>query len=215
MFGPSWVPDFAAQETLSPSNPQLKTNERYHLVRLARRVSFQDLDSTLSILGLLLDSIETAIELNDSPDLLITQIPELEHLMKRALLQTIPSSAPWFKKLKKSEDIFSILAGGRNEHRSTFANLRSQYDALIKRAELLSRKPGAPSEAAGNLSFLIHYVLLGRFFFATNMGFVGVVVTRVCKNDVVTHLFEENLPIILRPRLNSYVMVGAAHVSES
>lgn len=45
------------------------------------------------------------------------------------------------------------------------------------------------------------------------MSFVGVAVTRVRKIDVVTYLFGETKPTILRPRLNSYTMLDAAYVS--
>lgn len=44
------------------------------------------------------------------------------------------------------------------------------------------------------------------------MGFFGVAVTKIRKNDNVTFLFKEQLPIILRPRDLAYFMVGVAYV---
>jgi hypothetical protein len=45
------------------------------------------------------------------------------------------------------------------------------------------------------------------------MGFVGTAVSSVYKDDVVTCLFGEMLPVILRPQEASYRMISTAYVS--
>lgn len=215
---PSWVPDFSAQETFSPRNPNVSTYPRSTLsVPVQRCVSFQDHNKVLAMTGLFFDTIEVVIELKSNQDLLLSQIPELERLAQNAVNKKILSddSEHCFAKLKKHEDVLLVLNGGQDIPSSDLSvrNTRQLYDVLTCRVEVPSDAKCTASEFAESLLCLINHLLPGRCFFITKMGFVGVAVARVRKNDSVTFLFGEVLPTILRPRGSSYNMVGAAYVS--
>jgi hypothetical protein len=102
-----------------------------------------------------------------------------------------------------------VLTGGRD---GGTRSLREQYDVLTGRAELPSGWHTA-SEYGDYLLWVINQVLPGRCFFVTSMGFFGVTVEKVRKNDNITFLFGEKVPIVLRSQDSSYTMVGAAYVS--
>jgi hypothetical protein len=206
---PSWVPDFSAQETWSPCNPKVYTYPRFTPPKpIQSCVFFQDHSKVLATTGLFFDTIEVAIELKSTQDLLLAQIPELERLAQNAVNKKILSDfKQCFTKLKNYEDVFSVLTGGRNNP------LRGQYEVLTGRVEVPLYANCTASEFAEPLLWLMNHILPGRYFFITKMGFVGVAVARVRKNDSVTFLFGEIAPTILRPRGFSYNMVGAAYVS--
>ena len=209
-FCPSWIPDFAAQESLNPSDPQMRTLRAHGNIQGQRCVSFEDHSNALIISGIFFDTVETVIELKGDQDVLVSQIPTLERLMEHATDRKIPSAFHNFSKLKKHEDILEVLTGGPGDKD---LNLRQQYEVLAGRSEVPSSMKDAPSKYGDSLLFIINHILPGRFFFVTSMGFVGTAVGRVRMNDSVTFLFGETLPTILRPRGNSYSVVGAAYVS--
>jgi hypothetical protein len=208
---PSWVPDFSAQKTLSPSNPNIMTFRADAAPHGQRCVSFQDDNKTLAITGIFFDTITSAVELKCSQQLLISQIPELERLAQHAIdRKLLPNHSRYcFQKFKKHEDILDVLTG---RPRHVEPSLRNQYDVLTGKTEPPSMEVVA-SEYAKFLHYLLHDILPGRYFFITKMGFVGIAVARVREHDIVTFLFGETLTTVLRPRGVSYNMVGAACVS--
>jgi hypothetical protein len=216
---PSWVPDFSAQKSLSPCNPNLMTLAHDHKTPMSRSttkcVSFQDHNRVLAIPGVLFDTIEVAVELKNKQDLLLSQIPELEHLIQFAVEKRIPPDDSLYcvSKFKKQEDIFQVLTAGRGSFTGSVPSLREQYGALTGRATASSLGSGTAPRFMRDLVWLLKHIFPGRCFFVTKMGFFGVAVAKVRENDNVTFLFGECPPIILRPRGLSYSMVGAAHVS--
>ncbi|KAH8596691.1 heterokaryon incompatibility protein-domain-containing protein [Bisporella sp. PMI_857] len=200
--GPSWVPDFSAQVTLSPCNPGLKNLGRMCSPRGQRCVSFQDSNRTLAIDGIFIDKILVTVELKDRYYRLISQIPELERLAHHAAERKLsPNDSRYcFQSLKKYEDIVQVLTGGPADDQ----NLRDEYDAYTR---------GSNSPPGAKLQYLLKRILPGRYFFITEIGFVGTAVSRVRKNDAVTVLFGERLPVVLQPRGVAYSMVCAAYVS--
>ena len=106
-----------------------------------------------------------------------------------------------------------MLTAGRDNSNDSAPSLREQYEALAGRAAASSLDFRSAAEFSDPLVWLLKHIFPGRCFFVTEMGFFGVAVAKVRKNDNVTFLFGECLPIILRPRGLSYSMVGAAHVS--
>lgn len=153
-----------------------------------------------------------AVELNDNLDLFLRQTPQLEQLIQLAVEKTIllGDSHYCVSKFKKDEDIFQVSTAGRNFQHPTF---RNQYDALTGRAATPCLGCHTVAENSAGLGWVTKYLLSGRYFFVTKMGFFGVAVATVRKNDSVTFLFGESIPIILQPGGLSYCMVGGAHVS--
>ncbi|KAH8597707.1 heterokaryon incompatibility protein-domain-containing protein [Bisporella sp. PMI_857] len=204
---PSWVPDYAALETMSPSNPGLGLGSKTLLVHGQRDVSFKGDNRALSIAGSPFDTIDIAVELKGNKDLLILQLPELERLAQQGVEKILPKGInPCFQKLKKSEGIIQAVTGRSDEDMVIF---REHYDDLSGGAESSPQL----QETASSIAHVISRRLSGRYFFITSMGFCGVAMERVRKNDSVTILFGELFPIILRPRGVSYSMVCAAYVS--
>jgi hypothetical protein len=216
---PSWVPDFSAQKALNPGNPEGLIHaslSKAPMSSITREcVSFQDDNRVLELTGVLFDTVEVAVELKDRNELLLTQIPELEHLIQLAAEKQIPTDDPLYclNTFKKHEDIFQVLTAGRDNSDDPATSLRDQYEALTGRAAASSLGFHSATETSDPLVWLLKDVFPGRCFFVTKMGFFGVAVATVRENDDVTFLFGERLPIILRPRGLFYSMVGAAHVS--
>jgi hypothetical protein len=148
-------------------------------------------------------------------ELLLDQIPKLEHLIQLAVDKRIPTDDPrsYLSKFKKHEDIFQVLSAGRNNTPYSEPSLRCQYDVLTGRAGASVLGSLTACEISAQLLWLMQHVMPGRSFFVTKMGFFGVAVTRSRKNDCVTFVFGQKLPMILWPRGSSYCMVGAASVS--
>lgn len=210
---PSWVPDFTAQESQSSHNPSFMTRQKTGkgVQDCGQRcVSFQDHNRALAIAGFMFDTVEIVIELKDNQGLLLDQIPELERHIQHAVDKEILPDHPRhsFCKLKRHEDIWYLLSGGQAD---ITLHLRDQYNILTGRTEPHSSGSTAPKGRL--LLWAINCILPGRCFFVTSMGFFGIAVARVCKNDCVTFIFREALPIVLRPRGSSYIMVSAASVS--
>lgn len=209
-LGPSWVPDFAAQESLTSSDPfTLRVRHGVpYLVHDQRRVSFQESGHSLCTKGISFDVIETAIELNSDPLLLIAQIPALERLMNGAIKREFPPDFQYFSELMKPEDTLPFIFG---KNYTDYPEYLHQYNVITGQA-----KPPQGQSAldfARSLLSELKLFLSGGYYFITKMGFVGLAVTKVCKNDRVTVLFGEILPIILRPRFEHYRVIGAAYVS--
>lgn len=207
---PSWVPDFAAQDSLDPSNPLLFISRGSSRTYGRRCVSFQDDTNALTISGILFDTVETAIEVKGSQDCVFNQLPGLERLMEHAFNRKLSSDICYFSKLKKHNDILELFGGHHGDEPSL--DMRHQYDVLAKGAKPPSSTNATASEYVQPLLLLINHILPGRFFFITRMGFVGIGVGRVRMDDRVTFLFGEDFPTILRPQGDSYSVIGAAHV---
>jgi hypothetical protein len=212
---PSWVPDFSSQEQASFCNPSLETYKYKQPNPCCgqRSVSFQGSNKILAISGFFFDSIEVAVELKSTQALLLGQIPELDRLVQHAHNKKIlPDDSRYsLSRLKRQQDLFSVLC-----QNSDAPKLRRQYEILAGLAELPFEKVKDSKYVASltsRLTFLINVAFPGRCFFVTSIGFVGVAVTKVRKNDSVTFLFGERLFTILRPQGLSYTMVGAAYVS--
>jgi hypothetical protein len=206
---PSWVPDFAAQDSLDLSNPMLfisRSSRTYG----RRCVSFQANTNALTISGILFDTVEKAIEVKGSQDCVFNQLPGLERLMDHAFNRKLSSDICYFSKLKKHIDILDLFDGQHGDESSW--DMRRQYNVLTKGAKPPSSTNNTASKYVQPLLFLINHVLPGRFFFITRMGFVGIGVGRVRMDDRVTFLFGENCPTILRPQGDSYSVIGAAQV---
>ena len=216
---PSWVPDFSAQKTLSPCNPNLLTVAPDSKTPISstttKCVSFQDHNRVLAITGVPFDTIQIAVELKDKQELLLSQIPELEHLIRLAAEKRISPDDPLycFSKFKKQEDIFQVLTAGGGSFTGSVPSLREQYGTLISRATASSLDSHTAAGFIKDLVWLIKHIFSGRCLFVTKMGFFGFAVAKVRKNDNVTLLFGETHPVILRPRGSSYSMVGATYVS--
>jgi hypothetical protein len=175
-----------------------------------RCLSFKDRDKVLATNGVLFDTNEGVEELKGNEDLLFDQISRLERLVQYAVDKRISTkdSRYCFQKLKKYEAISQILT---RRPGPDSARLRQQYDYFASQTELPS--PVTETKIVIELLAILSYILPGRYFFTTNMGFCGIAVSKVRKNDSVTFLFGETIPTILRPRGLPYSMVCASYVS--
>jgi hypothetical protein len=212
MTAPSWLPNFAQQSGLSPTNPVMLFLPHSHKVDCGRRnVSFQERERILAVTGLVLDTVEIAVELKSDPDLLLDQIAELELLAKRAVCRELPldDARNCFMNLTRDRDVFQVFP---SQVSNSPLALREQYEALTRRVERWSGKD-TTSQYERPFFNIIKHLLPGMHFFVTNMGFFGMTGARVCKGDTVSFLFGEELPIVLRPQGSLYTMLGAANVS--
>ena len=209
---PSWVPDFAHQDMMGPYNPQgMIYHNNTGCLHDQRSVSFHDDNRALAVKGIFIDAIAIAVELQSSKDRLISQIPKLESIAQHANQKRVPSSHPrhYLQKFRKTEDILDVLYGGRRET----AFLRRAYNVLSGKAKSDCSTPASCEDYELDLFYFFTHSLGGRYFFVTSLGFAGITVGRIRPNDVVTILFGERLPIILRPQGASFKMIGAAYVS--
>jgi hypothetical protein len=203
-FGPTWVPDFANQRSWSHTNPEVRLcNDR---INLPRPVSFHEEDRVLAIEGISFDKILISLEFNSSSEVLLDQITKLERMMQHESNRPLPQ-LHCYRTLQRYAQIAEVLVGGFKEGDSWGAH---EFDVLLGRASSTKTLPAFEHNA---LLHFLRLVLPGRYFFITQLGFAGVAVAPVRKNDIVTILSGEKKPIMLRPQSASYIMLGAGYVT--
>ena len=214
---PSWLLDFSRQSTSISHDPiMFAITNRYDSNEVdygQRSVSFQSQNRVLAITGLVLDTIEAVFELKSDETLLLDQIAESEILTQQALNKEIPLNDPrcCFMRLKRSTDIFQVFSC-QNDKNTLASSLRQGFELLTSRVERPSGE-GTASRHETSLHWFMDSVLPGIFFFVTNMGFVGLTRASVRKDDTVSLIFGEQVPIVLRSQGSFYNMLGKANVS--
>jgi len=206
--GPSWVPDFADQETASSRNPRFMTFAIIGPTPPTRHVSFEDNDSLLIIEGFMFDTIVTSVELKPYDQLLL-QIEELDMVAERAAKTRLPPLHV-FQSLKRDADVVELLCNDAACPPSpdVDSEFRRRYQYLACQAGVSSRPEGffSPAEIARwekDSNFTVRAPLMrsvpGRYFFVTSLGFVGFCVGRALVGDAVVALGGEDMPTVLRP----------------
>jgi hypothetical protein len=228
---PSWVPDFSQQRRSSCYNPLGFYNERHDAsgsVGTDRKfaISISENLKTIAVEGICLDHIDhvvptTAIDMTTATFHEYTlPLREIERVAREKMACT--SSNSLFPVYKNPGPLWTILAANKSATGSH--GCPPEYERMHK---ILCGRARPPREfiASTNSALNPSYVytgeyrtalatsLLGRSFFTTSTGFLGIGLPGIEVGDIVAILFGAQLPFVLRGNGETFRMVGACYVA--
>ncbi|KAK0268106.1 hypothetical protein LTR91_016717 [Friedmanniomyces endolithicus] len=229
---PSWVPDFSAQTAEKTTVPIPLAFRPPH----PRTVSGPGADAingivhadmkTLEIRALSVDIVQDVLLFDQSIDVCIRQLPEVEAMAARAIEREMSigeEQQPFYEHYRRSEPLWRTLVSDKRRS-SGYDVAPVSYEAGF-RALLSSAKGGEhtlpsdededPALPVSEYRQALQEHLPRRTFFTTQNGLVGVGMPDVRAGDQVTIWFGGPVPFVVRACEDgrTYKLVGAAYVA--
>lgn len=220
---PSWVPDFASQPI---------RGWRDHRAIQARKPwrnqssnPFKLDQNVLVLRGIIFDTVDNAIaapkEFGDIEEI-APFLKDVEDLFFEAINRSIPPDHPLnsLMELKHEETVIQTLTKSTDDIEELFPGLEDEkvWAKLMGREALSSEitvviEGSRYSRPFARLSTMLRAKFSDRKVLTSKAGFVGVGVSKIEVEDIITFVFGSTAPLILRRCSKGYRIVGSAYIS--
>ena len=228
---PSWVPDFSQQRKSSYYNPSGLHHNRHNasgpVPSDAKPYVLVSEDmKTITVNGVCVDQIDNVVPTSgidmatEDYNQYAQSLGKIEQVVEEKV-ESI-SRQTHHSRRRRIEPLWQVLVA--NKSASGIYGCPPAYERMHK---VLCGREKAPQEFTASINRAVdpsyEYTseyrtalansLLGRSFFTTSTGFLGIGLPRIKIGDIITILFGAQLPFVLRRNGENFQMIGACYVS--
>lgn len=215
---PSWVPQWDESERMIPISRSFAFDWNSCG---PTRVSAEVLKSVLRIEGIVVDTVKSKTDIDnslwfDSRNCAFPDHPVLEFWRSQASSPTIYPTGE-----ASIEAYAAVLTAGLDRHANKAVEKRVDFRAdfmgyIMRLLETSEQDPNVVEETASENWSMFEYrarlCSMNRSVFNTNMGYMGLGPNALLPDDIVCVLLGGIVPFVLRPREGYYQLVGDAYV---